>query len=184
VLTIGRRSKPDCAHRAIDLARSDVVAHYAGARSRAVKKPGFVCCDFPDRRDLLVAVCVGEVRALCLLGEQLDADPDANLALTRWLRAYIAHVSARRGLAAAFVTGDREDSEFVAACQTAVEAIGTSLLKRAQDGGTVRADIGLRDVITLVNAIAMASETSDESEADRMLAIVLAGIAQPREGKT
>jgi len=55
---------------------------------------------------------------------------------------------------------------------------------RAQDGGTVRADIGLRDVITLVNAIAMASETSDESEADRMLAIVLAGIAQPREGKT
>jgi AcrR family transcriptional regulator len=139
---------------------------------------------FPDRRDLLVAVCVSEVRALCILGEQLDADPDAGQALTRWLRAYITHVSARHGLAAAFATGRREDSEFVAACQTAVEAIGTSLLKRAQDGGTVCTDIGLRDVITLVNAIAMATETADESEADRMLAIVLTGIGQQRRGKT
>ena len=140
--------------------------------------------NFPYRRDLLIAVCVSEVRALCLLGEQLAADPDACQALTRWLRAYITHVSAKRGLAAAFATGRHEDSEFVAACQTAVEAVGTSLLKRAQDGGSVRTDIGLRDVITLVNAIAMATETTDESEADRMLAIVLAGIAQPRKRKT
>jgi AcrR family transcriptional regulator len=139
---------------------------------------------FPDRRDLLVAVCVSEVRALCLLGEQLDADPDAGQAFTRWLRAYITHVSARHGLAAAFATGRHDDSEFVAACQKAVEAVGTSLLRRAQDGGTVRTDIGLRDVITLVNAIAMATETTDDCEADRMLAIVLTGIAQPRKEKT
>jgi hypothetical protein len=65
----------------------------------------------------------------------------------------------------------------------AVEAIGTSLLQRAQDGGTVRTDITLRDVVTLVNAIAMATETTEEGEADRMLAIVLTGIAQP-PGKT
>lgn len=135
---------------------------------------------FPDRRDLLVAVCVSEVQALCTLGEQLNAQPDAERALTGWLRAYITHVSAKHGLAAAFATGRREDSELVAACQTAVEAIGTSLLRRAQDGGTVRADITLRDVITLVNAIAMATEKTEEDEADRMLAIVLSGIAQSR----
>jgi AcrR family transcriptional regulator len=133
---------------------------------------------FPDRRDLLVAVCVSEVKALCMLGEQLDAQPDAGQALTSWLRAYITHVSAKHGLAAAFATGRREDSELVAACQTAVEAIGTSLLQRAQDSRTVRADVTLRDVITLVNAIAMATETTKEGEADRMLAIVLSGITQ------
>src|ERR1700733_37338 len=44
---------------------------------------------FPDRRDLLVAVCVSEVKALCALGEHLDTDPDAGRALTSWLRAYI-----------------------------------------------------------------------------------------------
>jgi AcrR family transcriptional regulator len=138
---------------------------------------------FPDRRDLLVAVCVGEVEALCKRGEQLETDPDARRALTRWLRAYIDHVSAKHGLAAAFATGRREDSELVAACQRAVEAIGTSLLQRAKDGGAVRIDVNLPDVITLVNAIAMATETSDDHDADRLLAIVLAGIAQPGRGR-
>jgi AcrR family transcriptional regulator len=135
---------------------------------------------FPDRRDLLVAVCVSEVKALCTLGEQLDAEPDIGQAFIRWLRAYITHVSAKHGLAAAFATGHHEDSELVAACQTAVEAIGTSLLRRAQDSGAVRVGITLRDVLTLVNAIAMATETTDEHEADRMLGIVLAGIAGQR----
>lgn len=133
---------------------------------------------FPGRRDLLVAVCVSEVQALCTLGAQLNAQPDAGQALSAWLRAYITHVSAKHGLAAAFATGRREDSELVAACQTAVESIGASLLRRAQGGGTVRADVTLRDVITLVNAIAMATEKSGEGEADRMLAIVLGGIAR------
>ena len=93
---------------------------------------------FPDRRDLLVAVCVGEVEALCILGEELEADPDPGRALARWLRAYVEHVSAKHGLAAAFATGRREDSELVAACQAAVEAIGTSLLQRAKNDGPVR----------------------------------------------
>lgn len=153
----------------------DEIARRAGVGNATLYR------NFPDRRDLLVAVCASEVRTLCLLGQQLATDPDAYQGLTRWLRAYITHVSAKHGLAAAFATGRREDSEFVAVCQAAVEETGTSLLKRAQDGCTVRTDIGLRDVITLVNAIAMATETTDESEADRMLAIVLAGIAQPRK---
>ncbi|WP_173009878.1 TetR/AcrR family transcriptional regulator [Mycolicibacterium sp. P9-64] len=132
---------------------------------------------FPDRRDLLVAICVGDVRALCTLGDELLAEPDASHALTRWLRAYIDHVSAKNGLAAAFATGRRDDSELVAACQAAVGAIGTSLLRRAQDSGAVRNDVTLPHVVTLVNAIAMATENSSADEADRMLAIVLAGIA-------
>jgi AcrR family transcriptional regulator len=138
---------------------------------------------FPDRRDLLVAVCVGEVEALCILGEELEADPDPGRALARWLRAYIEHVSAKHGLAAAFATGRREDSELVAACQVAVEAIGTSLLQRAKDDGPVRIDVNLPDVITLVNAIAMAAETTDDPAADRLLAIVLAGITRPGRGR-
>jgi AcrR family transcriptional regulator len=138
---------------------------------------------FPDRRDLLVAVCVGEMESLCILGEELRADPDPGRALARWLRAYIEHVSAKHGLAAAFATGRREDSELVAACQAAVEAIGTSLLERAKDEGPVRIDVNLPDVITLVNAIAMATESTDDPSADRLLGIVLAGITQPGTGR-
>jgi AcrR family transcriptional regulator len=134
---------------------------------------------FPDRRDLLVAVCVGEVEALCAVGVELEAEPDAGLAFTRWLHAYIDHVSSNQGLASAFTTGRRDDSELIAACQSAGAAVGTSLLQRAQDGGAVRGDVELPHVVTLVNAIAMAGEASGADETDRMLAIVLSGIAGP-----
>jgi AcrR family transcriptional regulator len=139
---------------------------------------------FPDRRDLLVAVCVGEVEALCLVGEDLQANPDSGQALSNWLRAYIDHVSAKHGLAAAFATGRRDDSDLVTACQSAVLAIGNSLLQRAQHEGAVRIDVNLPDIITLVNAIAMASETTDTHESERMLAIVLAGIAASRPARS
>lgn len=148
----------------------DEIARHAGVGNATLYR------HFPDRRDLLVAVCVGEVEALCALGEKLQGESDAGKALTSWLRAYIDHVSAKHGLAAAFATGRRDDSELVAACQSAVEAIGTSLLRRAQKDGAVRTDVKLPDVITLVNAIAMATETTDHRNANRMLAIVLAGI--------
>jgi len=52
-------------------------------------------------------------------------------------------------------------------------------LQRARDGGAVRTDVNLPDIVTLVNAIAMATETADENEAERMLSIVRAGIAEP-----
>jgi len=131
------------------------------------------------RRELLVAVCVNEVEALCEVGESLEAEPDAAQALSKWLRAYIVHVGSKHGLAAAFATGRRDDSEFVAACQAPVHAIGDRLLRRAQHQGRVLADVTLADISTLVNAIAMASEASGADESDRMLKIVLAGIAAP-----
>ena len=149
----------------------DKIARHAGVGNATLYR------HFPDRRDLLVAVCVGDLRALCQLGDELHADRDAGRALARWLRAYIDHVSAKHGLAAAFATGRKDDSELVAACQAAVAAIGTSLLRRAQHEGKVRDDVELPDVVTLVNAIAMATESTGSDEADRMLAIVLAGIA-------
>jgi hypothetical protein len=113
--------------------------------------------------------------------QERNADPrsELDLLVNPPLRA-----DARRNyealLAAAdelFTTGRRDHSELVAACQAAVAAIGTSLLRRAKDGGAVRTDVTLPDVVTLVTAIAMATKSSSAVEADRMLAIVLAGIA-------
>jgi hypothetical protein len=53
------------------------------------------------------------------------------------------------------------------------------LLHRAQHDGAVRTDINLRDIITLVNAIARAAEITNDDQTDRMLAVVLAGMTQP-----
>jgi transcriptional regulator SbtR-like protein len=120
------------------------------------------------------------VEALCALGETLTAEPDGTHALDTWLRAYVDHVRTKHGLAAAFASGGREDSGFVAACQAPVEAIGTALLARAIDEGAAHPDVKLVDVTTLLNAIAMATETTrDPLETEGLLAIVVNGIAQP-----
>ncbi|MFJ2612218.1 MULTISPECIES: TetR/AcrR family transcriptional regulator [unclassified Streptomyces] len=60
---------------------------------------------FPTRRDLLVAVCVGEVETLCEPAERLRLEPNPREALIAGTRAYIDHVSAHRGLGSALNTG-------------------------------------------------------------------------------
>ena len=152
----------------------DAIARRAGVSNATLYR------HFPDRRDLLVAVCVTEVEALCALGATLLAEPVGAQALDTWLRAYVDHVRAKHGLAAAFASGGREDSRFVAACQAPVEAVGAALLARTIDEGAVRANVTLADVTTLLNAIAMATETTrDPVETEGLLSIVIKGIAQP-----
>jgi len=133
---------------------------------------------FPTRRDLLVAVCIGEVEALCTLGERLQSHSHPGDALRRWLRAYIEHVSSKGGLATAFATGRRADSEFVSTCQDVVQSVGSALLGNAQRDGAIRTDVDIADVITLVNAIAMAAEAKGVRGATRLLELVLSGIAR------
>lgn len=151
----------------------DAIARRAGVSNATLYR------HFPDRRDLLVAVCVTEVEALCALGEELLTEPAGAQALDEWLRAYVDHVRAKHGLAAVFASGGREDSAFVAACQAPVEAIGTALLARAVDEGAVRPDVKFADVTTLLNAIAMATETTrDPLQTEGLLTIVVNGIAR------
>lgn len=157
----------------------DAIARRAGVSNATLYR------HFPDRRDLLVAVCVTEVEALCALGEELLTEPAGAQALNKWLRAYVDHVRAKHGLAAAFASGGREDSVFVAACQAPVEAIGTALLARAIDEGAVRPDVKMVDVTTLLNAIAMATEaTRDPLETEGLLTIVVNGIARSTTKRT
>jgi AcrR family transcriptional regulator len=56
---------------------------------------------FPTRRELIVAVYADEVAALCAQGEAMLAEESPGDALFGWLRAFIAHVAARRELALA-----------------------------------------------------------------------------------
>jgi len=157
----------------------DAIARRAGVSNATLYR------HFPDRRDLLVAVCVTEVEALCALGDELLNECDGTQPLDSWLRAYVDHVRAKHGLAAAFATGGRENSRFVAACQAPVEAIGTALLARAIDEGAVRPDVKWADVTTLLNAIAMATETTrDPLETEGLLTIVMNGIARPATRRT
>ncbi|MET7996791.1 TetR/AcrR family transcriptional regulator [Amycolatopsis sp. NPDC005232] len=134
---------------------------------------------FPNRRDLLIAVCVDEVEKLCVIGDDLRSRGRSGDALESWLGAYIDHVRTRSGLGAAFASGDNQDSRFVSTCRTAVSEVGSALLRDAQQLGTVRIDLRLDDLLTLANAIAIVTESSTEDQARNLLAVVFEGV-RPR----
>jgi len=138
---------------------------------------------FPTRRDLVVAVCVDDVEMLCELGERLRASEHPGRALAEWLGAYVEHVSSRRGLGAAMMTGRPEDSAVVTACREAVAVAGVGLLEPAQRAGEIRSDVDLADMLRLASAVATAAESDHADGTDsaaRLLEIVLHGIVVGR----
>jgi AcrR family transcriptional regulator len=155
----------------------DEIARRAGVANATLYR------HFPTRRELLVAVCVEEVENLRRLGEQLR-DPDRpGRALASWLGAYVEHVSSRRGLGAAMMTGNAEDSGIAAACGRVVGQTCADLLEPAQRAGEARADLLPADLLEVVSAVATAAESDDRpGRAERLLDLVLHGILQHRGG--
>ena len=150
----------------------DVIARHAGVGNATLYR------HFPTRRDLLVAVCVGEVEALCGLAEQVRGAANPRDALIDWIRAYIAHVGAHRGLGAALNTGTQEDSVLVAVCREAVAEAGDALLEAAVRAGGIRRDLRIDDLLALVGALATASESGDGQRPERLLRLVVEGISE------
>jgi transcriptional regulator SbtR-like protein len=112
--------------------------------------------------------------ALSDRAQELLADRSPGDALVTWLRAFITHVTAFRGMAASvMITLRDERSELFASCHS-MRASGAELFTRAQLAGVVRPDVSYRDLLKLVGAIAMATEQAPE-EADRLLALAMRG---------
>jgi AcrR family transcriptional regulator len=131
---------------------------------------------FPTRRELIIAVYADEVAALCAQGEALLEDELPGDALFGWLRAFIAHVAAKRELALA-IPNDQggQRSELFDRWHKAMHTTASKLLARAQSSGAVGADLDVSDLLTLANGIALASVDTDQAE--RCLGLLLHGIA-------
>jgi len=130
---------------------------------------------FPARRDLVQALLADrydELRAAA--GRFLD-DPDPRAALTRWLRSFIAHVTAYRGLAASVmdIAGDQE-TELSASCQGMRDA-AAKLLARAQDTAAIRPDLTVTELLCLTNGIAVATERRP-ADTPRLLSLLIEGL--------
>jgi AcrR family transcriptional regulator len=131
---------------------------------------------FPTRRELIVAVYADEVAALCAQGEALLVDESPGDAFFGWLRAFIAHVAAKRALALAIPhdQGGRRSALFDGWHQ-AMQTTASALLMRAQSFGAVDADLDVTDLLTLASGIAVASADADQGE--RCLGLLRRGIA-------
>jgi AcrR family transcriptional regulator len=131
---------------------------------------------FPTRLTLFEAVYRDHIEALCRQAEELLTAPSPAAALMTWLKAVAAQGSTARGLAASLMAamGIQEQSW----CRDAVLASASALLDRAQQAEAVRPDVTVRQLLKLVNAIALATETEpdQDEQAGRLLDLLLDGL--------
>jgi AcrR family transcriptional regulator len=138
---------------------------------------------FPGRQALLEAVFRERVEELCERARELAGTWEPGPALVGWLRAVSAHAASNRGLAAALACGAADgDPEFGRGCHALITAAGMELLDRAQAAGAARTDVAITELLTLVSAVALATETGSApaADADRLVRLALEGLAPGR----
>ena len=133
--------------------------------------------NFPTRQDLLEAVYVEEVEAVCQTAEDLMGEPPWE-ALVAWLHRFLAYIVTKQALAQELFSYLGRDADVFRGCRTAFYAAGDKLLLRAQEVGVVRTDVSIDDEVMLVAGISKMPSTSPE-QITRVLDIALEGLRAP-----
>ncbi|MFF4151823.1 TetR/AcrR family transcriptional regulator [Streptomyces sp. NPDC001651] len=133
---------------------------------------------FPNRDALVSAVFEDAAGELLTRSRQLLDAPEPCAALVTWLREMVTHAGEYRGLARSLMAVSADDSSALARCSDPIRQAGGALLARAQQAGSVRADVAIADLLQLTHAIALAAEEtpSDPDLADRLLNLTLRGL--------
>lgn len=155
------------AERGIDASLDDI-ARRSGVGS------GTLYRHFPTRDALLEAVFADAVHALADQARSLAASEPPAEALGHWLRLFVTHVTTYRGIGSRLMDA-ADTTEFMASCHDVIRDSLKILLEPAQRTGSVRADVGLNDLLRLVNGVALAADGSPEG-ADRLLALSWHGL--------
>lgn len=134
---------------------------------------------FPSRRALLEVVSLDQAVHLRDLAGSLAAEHPAGVALLEWLRAVGSDAAANRGLAVALAeeTGPGPSNPLTG-CREMVSAAGAVLVDAAVASGAVRPDVSISDLLTLINAVSLATG-NDAARGRQLLDLALTGI-RPR----
>jgi AcrR family transcriptional regulator len=129
---------------------------------------------FPTRADLIEAVYVEEVEALCCSADDLRDAPPWD-ALVGWLHRLVGYMATKHALAEElFAVADRDAGVFKS-CRGALYGAGETLLERAQKAGAVRPDVSIGDVVQMVGGITKIQAT-DPATVERILSVALDGL--------
>ena len=128
---------------------------------------------FPNRQALLEALYVNEVDEICSAAKLDAADPWE--ALNDWFERLIGYLAAKRALAHELLNYLDADAPLFKQCRAGLFAAGEPLLKRAQDAGVVRSDVGFSDVLHMVGGITK-MPASEPGQVEHVLRVALDGL--------
>ncbi|GAA0964851.1 TetR/AcrR family transcriptional regulator [Acrocarpospora macrocephala] len=132
---------------------------------------------FPTREALLEAVLHDVYRELIALAEQLSTVTPAIDAVDRWLRAFINYSQTYLDLPEPIIAAAYDETSALYASCKAMRSVATRLIGRAQEDGTLRADIDILDLCAQASGIAWATQRSpDREQVTRMLAMLINGL--------
>jgi AcrR family transcriptional regulator len=144
---------------------------------RAGVGTGTVSRHFPTKESLFAAVFVSRVEWLVSLARQLSETADAGDAFFELFAAIVAEGAANRGLADALTGAGFDIKGAVSGPERDVAGALADLLARAQQAGSVRADIDAADVMALVaGCLARQPDRDDPAARDRLVAVVCTGL--------
>ena len=100
---------------------------------------------FPNRQALVEALYVDEVEEVCRSAAELeDADPWE--ALSGWFERFIGYIATKQALAHELLNYLDRDAQLFKVCRASLFEAGEPLLRRAQEAGVVRPDVGIAEV--------------------------------------
>jgi AcrR family transcriptional regulator len=147
---------------------------------------GTVFRHFPTKQALLEAVLVGRLQRLADEVDALAAAEDPGAALFSFFAGVVGQAATKLALVDALAAAGVEVVRHATSSPVGQELVGAlgTLLTRAQRAGTVRADIGVAELIGLLVGTSRAVEQAgwDPKVQARILAVVFDGLrsAHPR----
>ncbi len=132
--------------------------------------------NFPGRRELLEALYVDEVDAICAASGTVVGDtPGATL--MAWLRRFAEFFASKHDIATELLEQTNRDNPVFDNSRARVIAAGRPLLVAAQESREVRDDLTLEQVLDMV--IAVSAIRGDSGYLEPILQAALDGIRRP-----
>ncbi|MDQ2845818.1 MAG: TetR/AcrR family transcriptional regulator [Actinomycetota bacterium] len=119
--------------------------------------------NFPGRRELLEALYVEEVDAICRAA-RIERNQTAGQALTAWLRLLFDFIPTKRLILAELLEHAAQDTGADPSQRHRALAAGRPLLSAAQQAGEIRSDITLGQIFDVIVAIAKIHGDADYLE--------------------